>query len=313
MENEIICAIYSMKDGNKIKTWNLVEQEKAKEQYREMILNNQDVGYFEGINFPTDNPLIKFNSVKKVFEPKNGKELVNDNIRLLKKYEKIVLNDIVVKQPYEMYQEGIILNNPFEKVFKIDKNNSLKRKNIIELLKENFSEKEIKDGILEKVIAMLDKRNYELRKKYPDFEFLNFDYKTSMANRWNSLSEPAKMRILRSEDRLNSFNILVVEFYSSLSEEDKNNNEVILNKMNELVAIILEKEKIFKENYAKLLAMRNFFTGKLRDMLLNESSINSFLNEVNSFYGEEILKAEEIELTAKYYSTIPSPDLNFYK
>jgi hypothetical protein len=59
-----------------------------------MTLNNQDVGYYEGINFPTDNALIKFNSVKKVFEPKNGKELVEENVYTLKKYEKIVLNNI---------------------------------------------------------------------------------------------------------------------------------------------------------------------------------------------------------------------------
>ena len=241
MENEIICAIYSMRDGNKIKTWNIVDQEKAKQEYRERILNNEEVGYYEGINFPTDSPYIKFNSIKKIFEPKNGKELVDQNIISLKKHEKLILNNIVSKQPYEMYKEGIILNKPHEIVYKIDKNNSLKRKNIIELLKENFPENDLKDAILEKVIMLLDKKNSELIKKYPNFEFINFDYKMNMANKWNSLSKPAKMRILRSDDRVNSFNILIVEFYNDLSEEEKNDYEVILNKINELVDNIIEK------------------------------------------------------------------------
>jgi hypothetical protein len=82
--------------------------------------------------------------------------------------------------------------------------------------------------------------------------------------------------------------------------------------MNELVSNIIEKEKIFKDNYSKLLLHRNFFTGKLRDMILTKNSIMGFLEEVNSVYGEEILKAEDIELTPKYYNSIPSPDLNFY-
>ena len=312
MENEIICAIYSMRDGNKIKTWNIVDQEKAKDEYRERILKNEEVGYYEGINFPTDSPYIKFNSIKKIFEPKNKRELVEEGTLMLRKYEKIVLNDVIVKEPYEMYLEGLILNNPYEIVYKIDKSNLLKRKNLIELLKENFPENEIKDAILEKLVLLLDKKYYELRKKYPDFEYLNFDYKTSMANKWNSLSEPAKMRILRSDSRTNSFNILIAEFYSSLTEEEKNDYNVILNKMNELVINIIEKEKIFKENYIKLLDTRSYFSKKIRDMKLTEESINNYLNELNAFYGEDVLKAQDIELSSKYYNSIPNPDMNFY-
>lgn len=310
---ELSCFIYSEKDGNKIKSWNIAQQTEAQEEYRQRRINNEEVGYYEGATFPLDRSNVKYNSLKKIFELKTDKELVQSGDRVLKKYEKIVLNDIVNKEPYEMYQEGLILNKPYEKVFKINKANTLEKKNILELLKENVFEKEIRDGILEKIIILLDKKYYELRKKYPDFEIINFSYKLSMANMWNSLTEPAKLRIIRSEDRINSFNVLLSDFYVSLSEEEKNNHSVILNKMNEHVSNIIEKEKIYKNNYEALITQRNYFTHKIRNMTLNETSIVNLINEINGFYGEKIIKAEEIELSNKYYNTLPFPDLDVYK
>lgn len=310
---ELSCFIYSEKNGNKIKSWNIAQQAEAQEEYRQRRLNNEEVGYYEGATFPLDHPNAKYNTLKKVFELKSGRELVESGDRVLKKYEKIVLNDVVNKEPYEMYQEGLVLNKPHEKVFKINKANTLEKKNVLELLKENDFEKEIRDGILEKIITLLDKKYYELRKKYPDFEIINFNYKLSMANMWNSLSEPAKLRIIRSEDRLNSFNVLVSDFYASLSDEEKNDQMFILNKMNEHVANIIEKEKIYKSNYEELITQRNYFTSKIRNMTLNENSIINLLNEINGFYGEKNLKAEEIELSSKYYNTIPFPNLDVYK
>ena len=105
---------------------------------------------------------------------------------------------------------------------------------------------------------------------------------------------------------------MLAEFYSSLTDEQKKDEQFILNKLNNLSSLIIEKEKIYKDNYNKLIEMRNYFTDKLRNMVLNENSINSFLEEVNAFYGEQILKSDEIELSNKYYSTIPFPNLNIY-
>lgn len=310
---EIFCFIYSEKDGNKIKSWNIAQQFEAQEEYRQRRINNEEVGYYEGINFPLDLVNIKYNSVKKVFELKTDRELIESGDRVLKKYEKLVLNTVVNKELYEMYREGLVLNQQYERVYKINKNNILERKNILELFMEGFVDKEIRDAVLEKVITLLDRKYFELRKKYPDFEINNFNYKITMANMWNSLSDPAKMRIIRSEDRLNGFNVLMADFYVSLTEEEKNNNEVIFNKMNELVSNIIEKEKIYKENYENLLKMRNYFTGRLRDMTLTENSIRAYIDEVNGYYGEAIIKVEEIELPAKYYSTIPLPNLDVYR
>ena len=59
--------------------------------------------------------------------------------------------------------------------------------------------------------------------------------------------------------------------------------------------------------------MRNFFSGKIRNMNLTEESIHGFLNEVNAFYGEDVLFIDNIELSGKYYGSIPNPDLDFYK
>ena len=47
-------------------------------------------------------------------------------------------------------------------------------------------------------------------------------------------------------------------------------------------------------------------------MKLTEESINNYLNELNAFYGEDVLKAQDIELSSKYYNSIPNPDMNFY-
>lgn len=310
---ELFCFIYSEKNGNKIKSWNISQQMEAQDEYRQRRINSEEVGYYEGVNFPLDLPNIKYNTTKKVFELKTDREIIESGDRVLKKYEKLVLNSVVNKELYEMYREGLILNQQYERVYKINKNNVLERKNILELFMEGFVDKEIRDAILEKVITLLDRKYFELRKKYPDFEINNFSYKITMANMWNSLSDPAKMRIIRSEDRLNSFNVLVADFYISLTEEEKNDDNVIFIKMNDLVSNIIEKEKIYKDNYENLLKMRNYFTGRLRDMTLTENSIRAYIDEVNGYYGEAIIKVEEIELPAKYYNTIPIPNLDVYR
>lgn len=309
---EIMCYIYSENDGVKINSWNISKQMEALAEYKMRKEKNEMVGYLEGPSFPLDRPDVKYNSLKKVFEIKTDREMVESGQRILKKYEKIILNSIVNKELKEIYDEGLILNNQYEIVFKIDNFNNLKRKNIIELLQINFSEKEIRDAILEKLIVLLDSKYNQLTKKYPNFEILNFNYKITMAHNWNLLSEPSKLRIIRSDDRLEAFNVLLAEFYSSLTDEQKKDEQFILNKLNNLSSLIIEKEKIYKDNYNKLIEMRNYFTDKLRNMVLNENSINSFLEEVNAFYGEQILKSDEIELSNKYYSTIPFPNLNIY-
>ena len=278
---EISCFLYSEKDGNKIKSWNIAQQVEAHEEYRQRRLKGEEIGYYEGVAFPLDTNIGKYNSVKKVFEFKTDREMVESGDRILKKYEKIVLNSIVYKEMYEMYIEGLVLNKPLEKVYKIDKNNRVVKKNIIELFKEKFSEKEIKDAILEKVIAVIDKKYTDLRKKYPDFEFINFNYKASTANIWMGLSDPAKIRIIRSDSRLNSFNVILAEFFSSLTKEEQEDENVIFIKINEVCSNIIEKEKKYKENYENLIQKRNYFTGKLRDLILNEGSIKAYLNEIN--------------------------------
>lgn len=310
---EIRCYIYSTKSGNKIKVFNLIDQSIAQKEYRDMLDNNEEVGYYEGGIYPLDLNNFKFNPIKKTFEQKTQKEMIDSGILKLKKHEKIILNNIVFKEPWEMYEEGIILTKTHEIVYKIDKTNSIKRKNIIELLKTtNTLEKEIKDGILEKIIFSFDYKYNQMKKKYPDFEVYNFSYKTAQANLWNGLDTPAKMRILRSESRLSSFNVLISEFYHKLTEDEQNNLELILNKMNDLVSIIIEKEKIYKDNYSYLIEMRNYFTSKLRDMFLTENSVNGFINEFNGFYGEDKLKSEDIYLSERYYASIPMPETNFY-
>ena len=312
MENEIKCYIYSMKNGNKIKTFNISQQMEARDEYRMMIERGDDVAYFEGNAFPLDLKIIKFNPEKRTFETLTKKELVDIGEITLKRYEKIILNNIMIKEPYEMYEEGLILTKPYEIVFKIDRGNVIKRKNLLELIAINFSEKEIKDGLLEKIVFLFDAKFNQLKKKYPEFEIYNFNYKTTQAYLWAGLDEPAKLRILRSESRMNSFGILFAEFYHKLTEEEKTDTNIILAKLNNLTNLIIEKEKIYKDNYSYLMEMRNNFTSRLRDMALTEKSVRGFIGELNGFYGENILEAENTYLSEKYYATIPIPDTNFY-
>ena len=309
---EVMCIIYSMIDGKKIKSWNIVNQELAQNEYRERKSKEEEVAYFEGPLFPLDDFRFKFNSSKKIFEFKNDKELLDEGSIELKKYEKIVNNKIIAKEPYEMYNEGLILNQPSDKVYKINKSNRVVRKNILELIEINFDDNYIKDGILEKVSFLLDSLNHQSNKKYPEFEYINFNYKSSTAHLWDGLTEPAKLRILRSDSRINSFNILIAEFYNQLTEEDKKNPQVLLIKMNETATNIIKYEGLYFNKQKDLLEARNNFTKKLRELTISKESIIQYIEEVNNYFGKDSLNIEDIELSPKYYITIPYPNMDFY-
>ena len=310
---EIICTVYSEIDGSKIQSWNISQQELAKEEYRTRRLNNEEVGYFEGIIFPLNDPRFKYDPIKKVFEVKTHKELIEEGLLELKPYQKLVNDNIINKEPYEIYQENLVLIKDYEKVYKINKSNLLKKKNILELIEINFNEKEIKDGILEKLIQLLDAKNTDLIKKYPQLETINFNYKSSMANLWNGLTEPAKLRILRSKSRINSFNVLISDFYNQLTDDQKNDQYFLLQKIDELVISIINNENLYKKNYDQLILARNNFTKKIREMIISNDSVISLIKDINDFFGDERLIIEEIQLSNRYYSTIPYPDLDIYK
>jgi hypothetical protein len=310
---EIICVVYSEIDGSKIQTWNISQQELGKQEYVRRRLNNEEVGYFEGIVFPLDDIRYKYNKIKKGFEVKTDRELINDGVLILKQTQKLVNDTIMNKELYELYQENLVLIKNHEKVYKINKSNLLKRKNILELIEINFDESEIKKGILEKFVYMLDSKSNELLKKYPQFEISNFGYKTSMAHLWNGLTEPAKLRILRSPSRINSFNIIISEFYSELSDDEKNNPDVLLIKMNDLVSLIIENEMLYKAKHEELLIARNEFTKKIRELIISKDSVINIIKEINDFFGDERIIVEEMELSYIYYNTIPLPDMDFLK
>lgn len=302
---ELKIIVYSLKDGSKIKTWNFSKQFEAKEEYTAMINEGQDVGYFEGLFYPLDIPQGKFNSIKKIFEVKSDQEMLDEGLIKLSPTQKIIDGKITEKSLYELYQQNKILTKFYEKCYKIDQNNLLQKKNIIELIEINFDEKEIRYGILEKLILLFNEKHDKMVNKYPSFESLNFNYKGSLSHLWIELSENAKKRILRSESRRKSFNVLFSEFYDSLYDEEKNDINFLLNKMDETCNLIIEKEDFYQKDYANLIKKRNYFTKKIREIEISIESVTEFIEEMNVFFENEFLSPKKIYLSNYYYSSIP--------
>jgi hypothetical protein len=134
-----------------------------------------------------------------------------------------------------------------------------------------------------------------------------------MAHLWNGLTEPAKLRILRSQSRINSFNIIISEFYGELNDNEKNNPEILLDKMNTLVLLIIENETLYKEKYEELINIRNNFTKIIRELIISKDSVINLVKEINNFFGDERMIIEEIYLSNTYYNTIPHPDLDVFR